>query len=353
MQIDQSAPVMVTGATGYVAGWIIQRLLEEGLTVHCTVRDPDNADKLKYLKALEEKHSGSLKFFKADLLDQGAYQDAMQGCEVVFHTASPFVVAVKDPQKDLVDPAVKGTQNVLEQANKVDSVKRVVLTSSVAAIYGDNADVADIPNKEIDESIWNTSSSLEHQAYSYSKTMAEKAAWEIHDAQSRWDMVVINPGLVIGPGINPKGTSESFRLIKQLVDGTMLTGAPGWKWGLVDVRDVAEAHIKAAFTPEAEGRHITVGCVSDFLEMAHALRDKYGKKLRLPKNRLPKPMVWAFGPVINKALTRKIVARNIGVPFAVNNKKSKEKLGISYRPMQDSMNEFVEQMLESGYVRGR
>ena len=104
LSIDKSAPVLVTGATGYVAGWVIKRLLEEGLDVRGTVRDPNNKEKLKYLLQLEEELPGSLSFFKANLNDAASFAEGMEGCSTIFHIASPFVTEVKDPQKDLVDP---------------------------------------------------------------------------------------------------------------------------------------------------------------------------------------------------------------------------------------------------------
>lgn len=126
--IDKTKPVMLTGATGYVAGWIVKKLLDEGMTVHAAVRDPENLNKLKYLDKLAANSIGAIKYFKSDLLEQGSYKKAMEGCELVFHTASPFTLSVKDAQKQLVDPALKGTENVLETVNETASVKRVVLT---------------------------------------------------------------------------------------------------------------------------------------------------------------------------------------------------------------------------------
>ncbi|MBT8351111.1 MAG: NAD-dependent epimerase/dehydratase family protein, partial [Deltaproteobacteria bacterium] len=205
-QIDKSKPVMITGATGYVAGQIVNKLLNEGITVHATVRDPENAEKLRYLNEIAENSSGSIKFFKADLLEDGSYAKAMAGCQILFHTASPFKIDVTDPQKELIDPAKLGTRNVLEEANRTESVIKVVLTSSCAAIYGDNADLQKTPNGIFTEDIWNTSSSLDHAPYSYSKTLAEKEAWEMNKNQNRWELVTINPTLVIGPGINPYAT---------------------------------------------------------------------------------------------------------------------------------------------------
>ena len=153
---------MITGATGYVAGWIVKKLLEEGITVHAAVRNPENKEKLKYLDEIAKKSPGKIKYFKADLLEMGSYDEAMAGCELVFHTASPFKMQVKNAQTDLIDPALKGTRNVLESANGIDSVKRVVLTSSVAAIIGDAKDFLNLPNSTATEENWNTTSSLKH-----------------------------------------------------------------------------------------------------------------------------------------------------------------------------------------------
>ncbi len=177
----------------------------------------------------------------------------MQGCSVVFHTASPFTINVQDPQRDLIDPAVKGTRNVLEDVNRTESVRRVVLTSSCAAIYTDAADCANAPGGTLTEEVWNTTASLDYQPYSYSKTLAEKEAWTIAEQQDRWDLVVINPSLVLGPAINDLPTSESFRILKMLGDGTMKAGAPRLGIGVVDVRDLAEAHLAAAFPPRSKG----------------------------------------------------------------------------------------------------
>ena len=349
-KIDKNKPVMVTGATGYVAGWLVKRLLDEGLNVHAPVRDPNNPEKLKYLNQIAESAPGEIKYFKADLLDKGSYAEAMAGCQIVFHTASPFKIDVVDPQKELIDPAQLGTRNVLEEVNRTPSVKRVVLTSSCAAIYGDNADLKKTPNGIFTEDIWNTSSSLDHQPYSYSKTVAEKEAWKINEKQTHWDLVTINPTLVMGPGINPHATSESFNIVKQFGDGSMKAGAPRIGFGVVDVRDLAEAHFKAAFTPEAKGRYITSGHNTDFLSMAETLLDKFGEDYPIPRKAMPKWLVWLVAPMVNKAMTRKIVARNVNVPWKGDNSKSVRDLGMKYRPLKESMNDFFQQMIDSGLV---
>lgn len=347
-QIDKTKPVLVTGATGYVAGWLVKKLLEEGITVHAAVRNPDNNEKLVYLNELSASLPGEIKYFKSDLLKPGSYAHAMEGCELVFHTASPFVLEVEDPVKDLIEPAQLGTRNVLEQANLTPSVKRVVVTSSCAAIFGDNADLENTPNHIFTEEIWNTSSTAKHGAYSYSKTLAEKEAWEIHNKQSRWDLITINPSLVLGPAINPlDNTSESFRIIKQFGDGTFKTGVPKLGFGIVDVRDLAFAHYQAGFVPEAKGRHIISGHNTSFLDMAQTLLPRYGDKYSIPKKELPKWLLWLIGPIVNKALTRKFISRNVGYPWIGDNSKSKTALGVTYRPLKETMNDTLQQLIDN------
>lgn len=340
---------MVTGATGYVAGWIVKRLLEEGLTVHAPVRNPENVDSRKYLDAIAANSKGTIKYFKADLLNDGSYDEAMKECELVFHTASPFINTVKDPQKDLVDPALIGTKNVLGSVNRTESIKRVVLTSSCAAIIGDAVDCLAYPNGIATEEQWNLTSTLNHQPYSYSKTVAERAAWEINQKQSRWDLVVINPSLVIGPGINPRSTSESYNLIRQLGDGNMKMGAPEFYIGVVDVRDLAEAHYNAGFLPGAKGRHIISANETSFLTLAGILQKKYGNQYPFPKKTLPKFLVWLMAPMAG--FKRKMISKNVGYHWRVDHSKSIRELGLKYRPADKSIIDFFQQMIDNNVFK--
>jgi nucleoside-diphosphate-sugar epimerase len=348
LNIDHDKPVLVTGATGYVAGWLVKRLLEEGLTVHAAVRDPNKTEKLQHLSALAEKLPGTIKYFKSDLLQEGSYAEAMQGCQVVFHTASPFTLDVKDPQRELIDPAVKGTSNVLKQASQTPSVKRVVVTSSCAAIYTDAIDCQKAPNGILTEDIWNTTASLEYQPYSYSKTLAEKKAWEMAEQQSQWDLVTINPCLVMGPPLNPhETTSESFHILKQLGDGTMKMGAPRMGMGLVDVRDVAEAHFRAGFNPKAKGRYITAAHNTDLLAMGMSLLPKYGKTYPLPKKALPKWLLMLIGPLANKAFTRDFIRKNVDIAWKGDNAKIKRDLEMTFKPLQATMEDSFQALIDN------
>ncbi len=350
--IDKSKPVLVTGANGYVASWLVKKLLDSGITVHAAVRDPGNEKKIAHLKKAAEHSEGKLIFFKSDLLAPGSYKEAMQGCELVFHTASPFTTSVKDPQKELIDPAVMGTENVLRTAMETPSVKRIVDTSSCAAIYTDVIDTQNAPGGRLTEAVWNTTSSIDYQPYSYSKTLAEKKAWEIARSQTQWDLVTINMCLVMGPPLNPQETtSESFSLLKQMGDGTFKSGAPRLGTGIVDVRDVAEAHFLAGYTPEASGRYITAAHETDFYEMSQILHAKFGDKFPLPKSAAPKWLLMLVGPMLNKNLTRKFIRNNINIPWRADNSKIKKELGISFRPLSETMNDAFQSLIDEEVLK--
>ena len=345
-RIDRSAPVLVTGATGFVAGWIIKRLLERGVSVHATVRDPGNAERLRHLNALPGADGASLRFFKAELLTEGSFAEAMAGCGVVFHTASPFTSTFADPQKELIDPALLGTRNVLDEARRTDGVHRVVLTSSCAAIYTDAADCADAPGGVLTENVWNRTASLEYQPYFWSKTLAEAEAWKIAE-HARFRLVAINPCLIMGPAIGGKPTSESFAIMERAGRGEFRFGAPRLGLGFVDVRDVAEAHLAAAFRPDAEGRNIVSGHESDLLAALMTLQAKYGDRYALPTRAAPKFLLWLLAPRLG--LTRKFVSRNVDVAWRADASKGRRELGLTYRPLQETMQDMFQYMINQKY----
>lgn len=350
-EVPTDRPALVTGATGYVAGWIVKRLLDAGATVHAAVRNPSDESKVRHLNALVTDAPGNIRYFKADLLESGSFREAMDGCGTVFHTASPFSLHVEDPQRDLIDPALRGTTNVLEQAVSTPSVARVVVTSSYFAATGDNADLKDTGKPMVTEEDWNTTSSLAHQPYAYSKTVAEREAWRIADSQKAWRLTTVNPVFILGPGISPHATSESFRFVKNYADGSLASGVPDYGMSYVDVRDVAEGHLRAAFCPDAEGRHLLVGTNSSLPHLAEVLRKNYGAEgFRFPKRVIPKPVVWLFGPLLDRSLNRKVIARNVGYPLLVDNAKSVRELGMSYRPFEETVTEMFQQMIDAGTV---
>ena len=348
--MNKNTPILVTGATGYVAGWIIERLLNQGHTVHATVRDPSNTEKLKHLTEIAKNSEGHIHFFKADLLSAGAFDEAMQGCEIVIHTASPFVITnYKDAVKDIIEPAVNGTANVLESVNRTASVKRVVVTSSIAATYGDAIEIKATPNNEFDESCWNNTSHATHQPYSYSKVAAECKAWEIADQQNRWSLVCINPALVMGPSLTASSQSGSIELLQQFANGVTLFGVPPMWNGIVDVRDVADAHVAAALLPNASGRYIISGGSLSLLDMGKALTQRFGYRFPFPHFTVPKTAFAFIAPFLG--YSREFVKLNMGYPIYFNATRSQQELNIQYRDIRESVCDHFQQLLDDGIIK--
>ncbi|KAK4110148.1 NAD dependent epimerase/dehydratase [Canariomyces notabilis] len=334
---------LVTGGSGYIGLHVVNSLLEAGWTVHATVRNLQNGTKAQPLKSLADKHPGKLRLFAADLLVADSFTEAMQGCSTVIHVASPFLVPdrVKNPDTDLIQPALEGTRNVLESVNKTESVKRVVLTSSVGAMYGDAADVLQYENATLHEGCWNTTSSISHNAYQYSKTLAEKEAWKIAESQDRWDLVVICPGLVLGPSLSPASDSGSLALIDQLLSGLLMVGVPALSWAVVDVRDVAAAHVRAAEVPEAKGRYIVAESkTTSCLDLSKSFKRLHSKPLVLPTWTLPALVFRLFAPFAG--VSQMWVTRNWGIDFSLDNSRGTKEFGIKYRPVEEMLRDHYE-----------
>jgi nucleoside-diphosphate-sugar epimerase len=341
---------MVTGGTGYVASWIVKMLLEEGINVNATVRDPSDVQKVEHLTALDRASAGKLRLFKADLHDFGSFDEPAQGCELVMHTASPFFITKpKNPEEELLRPAKEGTRNVLEAAKRTPTERRVVLTSSVAAIYGDSVDIKLAPGGVFTEKEWNITSSAIHLPYPYSKTIAEKQAWAIAGEQDQWDLLTINPGFILGPSVSKRKDSYSISAMIQFGDGTYKAGVPDMWLPVVDVRDVASAHIKAGFTPKASGRHIIASGEATFLDLANILRKHFGDAYPFPRRQAPKLLFWLLAPKLG--FTRKFVSRSVGHRIKVDNSYSKTDLGMSYIPFEQTVKEHFQQILDDGLLQ--
>ena len=329
--------ILITGGTGYIGSWVTKYLLEKGYTVRLTLRDKSKTQKYQHLIDIEKSSDGKLEFWEADLLSEGAFDKPAEGSDAIIHMASPFTLRFKDAQKELIDPALKGTRNVLCAASKSSTVEKVVLTSSVAAVHGDNIDMKELGISEFTEEHFNYSSTVSHQPYSYSKVLAEKEAWKIYESQNQWKLVVINPSFVLGPSLTISSNSESLNFMKDMLTGKYYMGAPNLMFGFVDVRDVANAHILALENEKAEGRHILAERTMNVYEFSRLIKSIYGNKYKLPLMQSPKFMLYLVGWMFN--LKPKFIRRNVGYDIKLNNTKSKEKLGLKYTPLEKTIEE--------------
>lgn len=344
------SPVVLTGGTGYLGSNTLKQLLERGYTVHVTSRNPKKTQDKEWIKALVKEYTDKIKFFPGDLMKEGSFDEAMVGAKGLIHSASPFKIdKIKDAKKELIDPAVQGTRNVLESAEKAGTVEKVVLTSSAAAIYGDAVDIKEHDETVFSEKHWNTSSSISHQPYSYSKVSAEREAWAMNKGKS-WKLITINPGFIVGPAVAERSDSTSIQLIIGMLDGRFKSGVPDLHFGMVDVRDVAKAHILALESETAEGRHVCVEGPMSMLDIAKTLQSEVGEKYnKIPKKTLPKWLTYLVGPFM-AGFSWSFLRNNLGVPIYFDNTKIKESLGIEFTPMNKSLKDHAKQLEEDSLV---
>jgi dihydroflavonol-4-reductase len=335
--------VLVTGATGFLASHAIADLLAQGYQVRGTVRS--RAKALKEAALARIPGAERLELVEADLLKPASFEKPAQGCEAVLHMASPYAINVKDPQRDLVDPAVNGTQAVLAAAAKA-GVRRVVLTSSMAAITDEPpADHA------LSEADWNEKSSLVRNPYYFSKTQAERAAWRfMEEAKPGFDLVVVNPFLVIGPSYT-KALNESNKLLADMTKG-VYPGVLALAWGFVDVRDVARAHVLALETPSAQGRYLCAGDALTMRETISSLRQA------LPQAKLPSlPLDNFVGTALVKLASRtqppgvgSYLRSHIGRKLRYDNAKIRA-LGLTFRPARTAIAEAAADLVKWGHIK--
>ncbi|CAN0862954.1 Phenylacetaldehyde reductase [Linum grandiflorum] len=319
--------VCVTGGSGFIASWLVKLLLQQGYSVNATVRDPCDSKKTDHLLMLDGAKE-RLHLFKADLLEEGSFDAAVQGCAGVFHTASPVIFSAADPQKEIVDPAVKGTLNVLKSCAKSPSIKRVIVTSSVASMFFTGKPVT---GDSVADETWFSDPAVceKHQMwYQLGKTLAEIASWDFAK-ENGIDLVVMHPGIVNGPFLQPAPTF-SVDLVLNLVNGRNQT-YPSYYYCSVDVRDVAEAHIKAFEIESASGRYSLVGSNADFPEVMRIIHQLY------PMLHLPNKCAETNSAV--KAPTLK-----------ASKKKAEEGLGMKFMPLEVSLRDTIECLKEKGFL---
>uniref|UniRef100_A0A166IGF3 NAD-dependent epimerase/dehydratase domain-containing protein n=1 Tax=Daucus carota subsp. sativus TaxID=79200 RepID=A0A166IGF3_DAUCS len=340
----------VTGASGYIAAWLVKMLLERHYTVNATVRSLKDPQKTEHLLALDGAKE-RLHLFEANLLEEGSFDPAVDGCDCVFHTASPVNLSSSIPQvfffyslhfrvlvtykrtfdlrvlisftqfqAELVEPAVKGTLNVLQSCTKFPSIKRVVITSSTASIMITGKPLK--PDTVMDET-WFSSPVL--SLLSPFKTLAEQAALKFAEEHGI-DLVTLHPGFVLGPLLQPVLNATSEGMLNLIKTGKEMSIDGIYRF--VDVRDVAYAHIQAFEIPSACGRYCLVGSVAYSSEALKIIHKLY--------------------PAISLPDTCK-KEKPAGPPFHVSKERAKS-LGIDFLPLEVSLKDMVESLMEKNFL---
>ncbi len=332
--------VLVSGGSGYIAGFLIQKLIGEGWTVHCTIR---NLAREAEVRGWLNIDNSCLKFFAADLMTDAGWAEAMAGCSHVCHVASPLPAAAPKHDDELIVPARDGVLRALRFA-KAAGVQRFVQTSSVAAIsYGQ-------PEKtRFTESDWTDVTSPDAYAYVKSKTIAERAARDWM-AQEGGDMVFcsVNPALVLGPLLAPD-FSTSLEAVKKLLNGD-IPGLPDLGFGIVDVRDVADLHVKCLTAPNMAGeRFIASGPYIKMEDMAAILKSALGREARkVPTRRLP---TWLMKILANFDPLIRQVKGELGNIRENDASHAKAVLGWETRPARDSIIDTARSLIDHGVVK--
>jgi dihydroflavonol-4-reductase len=336
----------VTGASGYIGSHVVRELLERGYTVRATVRDPGDAKKTAHLTRLAEGQPGVLELHSADLTKPGSFDAAVAGCQHVHHVASAVYLSAKDPQREIIDPAVQGTENVLGAVDRAGTVEAVAVTSSVAAI----TDLAKRPGHVYTEADWNSDATLESNPYFLSKTLAERAAWRWHDALPpgrKVPLTVVNPSFVLGPLYAKVHIRSSPSIVTAHLVHTWPALAE-FSFPVVDVRDVARAQVVGA-EQGATGRFILYSEPLWMREIAQTLAPAFPDYdvRALP---LPGPLLYVMA-LFNKKMSFAWVRNNLGNRPEIDNSKATRELGVTFRPARESVIDTATSAVELGVVR--
>lgn len=333
--------VFVSGGSGYIAGFVIRQLVEQGWSVQTTIR---NLGRESEVRAALGVDNGKVRFFAADLMSDDGWAEAMAGCTHAAHVASPLPANAPQHEDELIVPAREGALRALRAA-KAAGIKRFVMTSSMAAIaYGHPRE-----QTRFTEADWTNVDSPDAYAYVKSKTLAERAArhWVAAEGGGM-EFVTVNPSLVLGP-LQSGDFSTSLEAIKKLLEGS-IPGLPNFGFGVVDVRDVADMHLRCLTAPNmANERFICSGPFLMMPEIAQILRAGLGPQARkVPKLQLPN---WAvrlaarFDPVIRQVIGELGCRRESPADHA------REVLGWVPRPVEESVLDTARDMIRLGIVK--
>jgi dihydroflavonol-4-reductase len=341
---EPGGTVLVTGGTGFLGGWCGVELVRRGYAVRTTVRNLQRADDVRASFAAAGVEAGDrLSIVAADLGADDGWEDAVAGCDYVLHVASPFPPAQPKDPDELIAPARDGALRVL-RASIDAGVRRVVMTSSVAAVRHGRAASATAPYNEAD---WTDPDDLRRTPYVRSKTIAERAAWDHvrgRGAESR--LATVNPGAIIGPVLSDD-RSYSLQVIERLLNGMPATPRLGFVF--VDVRDVADLHLRAMTDPAAGGeRFLAVDRFLWMQDVGRILRERLGPAAaKVPTRVAPDLLIRAMG--LFDPSVRAIVGE-LGQSATYSADKAKTTLGWEPRPVEDSIVDTAQSLVARGLV---
>lgn len=337
--------VLVTGGSGFVAAHCMVQLLNAGYRVRTTVRSLQREGDVRAMLTVGGIAPGAvLSFVAADLTADAHWADAVAGCDYVLHVASPFVLSTPQHEDELIIPARDGALRVLRTARDA-GVKRVVLTSSFVAIgYGHPP-----TDRPFTEEHW-TDLTAGVNAYAKSKTLAERAAWEFMAREGgALELAVVNPAGVFGPVLGPD-LSESIQLVQQFMNGSV-PGIPQLAFPMVDVRDVADLHLRAMTHPAASGERFLAAAdgVIATQDIAHMLRKRMGNAAaRVPTRVLPN---WLLRLAARFTASVRPIVPELGHIRYTSNEKAKQVLGWTPRSLEESIVATAESLVRLGLLR--
>jgi len=335
--------VLVTGGSGYIGGWCVASLLQQGYVVRTTVRDLSKEPAVRAALGKIVDPGNRLSFHAANLTADDGWDAAVGGCDYVLHVASPLGVADPKDPNELITPAREGAKRAVGAAIKA-GVKRVVLTSSVAAtnkgaVGGDWT---------ADETVWTDPKAPKLSVYAQSKTLAERAAWDlINTSDGATSMATVNPALVLGP-VTSGDFSESIQVVERLVSGRV-PGLPRLGFNVVDVRDVADLHIRAMTDPKAAGeRFIAAGQFAWMADLAELLRERLGADgAKVPTRKVPDFVIRLAG-LFDKDLGS--VTPGLGHKHDYTSEKAQRMLGWKPRPLEETVLDCARSLIAAGAV---
>ncbi|XP_028798941.1 dihydroflavonol 4-reductase-like [Neltuma alba] len=267
-----SETICVTGASGYIGSWLVMRLLERGYTVRATVLDPDNMEEVKHLVELGGAEK-QLSIWKADLREEGSFDDVISGCTGVFHLANPMDFESKDPENEVIKPTVNGLLDIMKACVKAKTVRRLIFTSSAGAV-----DISEHQKSVYDETCWSNVEFCRREKmtgwmYFISKTLAEQEGWKFAK-QHNIDFVTINPTLVVGPFL-VNSMPPSLTTALSLITGNEAHYSIIKQCHFVHLDDVCMAQIFLFENPKVEGRYICSSHDANIYDIARLLNQKY------------------------------------------------------------------------------